>query len=289
MRVILIFALMFMIQVLNGQSQDFDRDYHPKWYPDGGKLVFYSYRNGGTGIYSLDIKGKNEKRIGSASGSHPIVSPDGKYIALCKRTSQSIRKIHILDVESGQLINVIDHPRKDLNAFHPTWTPDGRVLFNAEKKGESSILIANVNGSGIKTLVEGMIASTPTSYDDGKKIIFCARNGKEYYSIFTASIDGKNIKQITTDTASYAYPEVSPSGDKVVYGVRKNGKFKMYIMNLDGSKQQALNPGEWHDYFPRWSPDGKWIAFSTEMYGAPSIAIMNVKTKKIKQLSNFKK
>ncbi len=61
-------------------------------------------------------------------------------------------------------------------------------------------------------------------------------------------------------------PQISPSGDEIVYTRRWINKYEdksqsdLWIMNMDGQKNRFLMKGQ----DPRWSPDGQRLAFIRE-------------------------
>ena len=56
-------------------------DSYPAWLPDGRHIAFCSNRDGASSIYTMDLAGKNIKRIIEAIG-RPAVSPNGRWITL---------------------------------------------------------------------------------------------------------------------------------------------------------------------------------------------------------------
>jgi dipeptidyl aminopeptidase/acylaminoacyl peptidase len=73
--------------------------------------------------------------------------------------------------------------------------------------------------------------------------------------------------------------QISPDGSRVVYvvtDVDKNlnrGKRSVWAVPASGGSPQQLITSDKNDFSPRWSADGKWIAFLSTREGAPQIFV----------------
>jgi len=64
---------------------------------------------------------------------HNSWSPDSRYLAYSYTTLGYAEDIFVLDLASGEVVNVSNHPNDD---FHPLWTGDGRRLSWASRTDE---------------------------------------------------------------------------------------------------------------------------------------------------------
>jgi TolB protein len=86
--------------------------------------------------------------------------------------------------------------------------------------------------------------------------------------VYVMNPDGSHKRQLT-HTENSGEPRWSPDGRRIVF-VRggchatrcQEAASALWVMNADGSGQRRLTSGRSIDNDPRWSPDGKYIAFT---------------------------
>ncbi|MBO0726132.1 MAG: S9 family peptidase [Blastocatellia bacterium] len=73
--------------------------------------------------------------------------------------------------------------------------------------------------------------------------------------------------------------QISPDGSRVAYVVTEvdknlnRGKRSVWVVPTSGGSPQQLITSDKNDFSPRWSADGKWIAFLSTREGAPQIFV----------------
>ncbi len=152
----------------------------------------------------------------------------------------------------------------------------GVMLMNRIGPSSSDLYIANADGSN-----ERKFLSTPgfdyhASFSaDGKWVIFTSeRNGLGQSDVFRAKADGTDIHPMVTGPSVDDQAALSPDGTRLAFmSTREGYRANVWVMdiksgkmtNLTGNNNVQGDPAGPDSFFrPSWSPDGKWIAFSSD-------------------------
>jgi Tol biopolymer transport system component len=159
-------------------SEVFDDIRQPVWSPDGSRIAFFGYRDGGYDLWSVDAAGRDLRQL--TSGIHddrePAWSPDGRRIAFASdrpsRAGKPGYNIWVLELASGSLVQLTDNGHENRA---PTWSPDGRRIAYASRRGPGSGLWQIEAGGGterpLRQALEGTSLEAP-SYGPGGQLAY---------------------------------------------------------------------------------------------------------------------
>lgn len=257
-------------------------------------------------VFTMNVDGSDKRNITNLSGVEwSYYSYEDKlYFISDKDTCQ--RCAYYL-YETDYLGN---YPRKVSNiALADSWMSsrkDGQeFIVKPNAKVDSAFHIININGKREQRLETGLpYSADPLFVNNGKQVVFRGGMTKSKLvegfneALFIIDTDGKNRKQLThypandTTAGKFAYkagtPKWHPTENFVSYQSKQNGKYSLYAVTLDGSKQWKLTENQgnegWHD----WSPDGKWLAIELFDYAQTQfhIGLMDWHSKEFKILTD---
>jgi dipeptidyl aminopeptidase/acylaminoacyl peptidase len=212
-------------------TRDGEANSRARWMPDSQRLVYISDRGGSSQIWTMDPNGGNARQVSNISteADGVLVSPDGKNLLF---TSEVYPECGADDACNKKLLDaeragkVRAHIYTELLYRHWTsWQSRRRV----------HLMVVPAAGGPVKDLTPGNRDVPPFSL-----------GGPDDY-------------------------DISPNGQEVCYSVNLNPvpatstDSDLYVVSIAGSEARKITFTPGADSGPKYSPDGKYLAWRAQM------------------------
>jgi len=266
------------------------------WMPDGKSLV---YSMAGS-LWMQAIGSPNAQQLTDDVGYdyQPDVSPDGKRVLFVRYSGESM-DVMVLNFEERKSFLLTDGKSVSLE---PRWSPDGSQLafVSTDESGHFLLHTATLKGNQLED-TKVLIADRKTeakryyysAWDhsinpawsrDGKKIFFVNNHDVAHGTgnLNTIDVASGEINLIQKEETNWRMrPDVSPDGTRIVYsGYLGQNWHQLWMLPAGGGYPVPLTYGDYDKSSPRWSPDGRKIAFISNQDGNTSLHILDAFTGK---------
>ncbi|MBC8028496.1 MAG: PD40 domain-containing protein [Pyrinomonadaceae bacterium] len=262
-------------------------DDHPRWSPNGTKILFQSDRDnpetGNYDIYVMNANGTSQTRLtyDATDDSAAEWSPDGSKIVFQSLRNGQFYQVYVMNADGTNQANTSGGFAPD---YQPSWSPNGaKIAFASERDhaGRPSVYVMKANGSNQTRLTftgEPFRDEQPAWSRDATKIAFVStrdsvietwqetddeggilnrsrvRTNKEVYKM---NADGSNQIRLTTTLENDDSPSWSPDGTQIVFrSDRERDAYdptqQLWTMIADGTSQALISSNDFGDYSPSW-------------------------------------
>ena len=278
-----------------GQERVVQLTHHPAkflasaWSPDGRLIAFMREAEpDASGIYLISPLGGPERKLADTTplvGWSPIAvtwSADSTWVAFAKASSpQDTRNsspghfaIHLVNVDTAEE-RVLPKPSPEcLDAWQPAFSPDGKYLASVcvLNEGLANIYVQSSDGKQSREV-------TGAKSLEGFAGVAWAKNSQSLlyasdHHLWRVPLEGGKPEKLlfAQDVESVA---VASAGNRLVFAqVRHpNSVWQLQLPNESapaGSASKLISSSR-GDFFPRTSPDGKFIVFESMRSGNPEI------------------
>ena len=292
------------------------------WTPDGKNVIFTSSRNMGAfpnvaTMFEVSIDGGMEKLIETDWGSSGSYSSDGSKLAFTRHPSVWSRKhyrgswaadLWVEEVATKKFSRLADPDYKG-NYLWPMYGRNGDIYFvSDEMPNEKSVKwgspeiyqsvnnIWKISDKGGKPVQVTHHTSGnlyfPSISADGKTIVYEENFGMWKLDTATGKsneirVDIKSdvkeseveLKTITSEAEGF---NLSPSSRRAA--ISTHGE--IFTVATERGEVQRVSDTPWREENPRWSPNGKWIAFVSDRTGREEIWIADEMGRNLKKLTD---
>lgn len=248
----------------------------------GGEIIFHSNFDGDNEIYKLSKRGVEKLTDNSWDDEYPVWAPDKSKIAFTANPEGNYN-IYTMTPQGKRTIQITTAESDDKD---PSWFADGRHIAYSQEKRKTFLFKVDIQSKiSERILADYNKTHTIPHVSPSQQLI--TFTGKRLMGWDVAIYDSqtKNVKFLVEGGDS-CRARFSRDGKKLAYvSGSADGKGDIWLMNPDGSDKIRLTErDETYDYFPCWSPDGRYIAFNSSSQhdhnGDWQLFIIEVETKK---------
>lgn len=239
-----------------------------------GRLAFVSGSTDKKEIYLLELGGQPRQltRLGTLTMT-PAWARDGSEIFFCSYRG-GFPALYAINPGSGSIRKLASHGTLNIT---PAAGAGGVLAATLNKDKDQEIYLLDKQGNIKQRLTTSPgIDVSPTFSPDGSQIAFVS-NRAGSPQIFITSSSGGPARRLTMSGSYNVSPSWSPKGDLIAYAGRTGSGFQIFVISPQGGGPRQITQ-EGSNESPSFSPDGAFIACSSNRDGKPAIYVVNVKT-----------
>lgn len=235
-------------------------------HPHRGEFYFTGRTEGDSNLYLMTWDG-GEAAVSLVSCTrhcaNPVrdvsVSPDGRHLALTRRSHKFSEDLYVRDLQTGEERRLTT----DVHDIHGVeWHADGRrIVIAADRAGRRDGYLVDIHDGRQLSLGLDNFSQPSRVTPDGTMFFHSAKSQVQLASLDIAP-DGPNaLVPLTLSEFDYRDPHLNPVSGEFAFVSDRSGHSELWV--ADGGLASATQVTDIRSVvrYPRWSHDGTRLAF----------------------------
>ncbi|WP_122090806.1 amidohydrolase family protein [Halalkalicoccus subterraneus] len=282
-------------------------DREPQWSPNGTQIAFSSDRNENYDIWTVDVETGDLQQWtdDSSENFEPTWSPDGTEIAYVADPAGEYgdgddSPITIEAVNQDGETRTLVSGQMGQTLHSPSWSPNGedlayvRINEQENRTGDIDLMVSGsqvTDGEDVFIFTPHWLSTNEILYSaDGNVRTLDLDSGATSDVSFSATFD---LPAVNYDQKSYEFdntgtcevqgiltPRLSPDGEHVAFIALND----LWLMRI-GQPPQRITDDPFYQADPAWSPDGRYVAYSSDENGTQDLYVHDLQTGENQQVT----
>ncbi|MGH9944673.1 MAG: hypothetical protein ACRD9R_20185, partial [Pyrinomonadaceae bacterium] len=247
----------------------------PAWSPNGAEVIYTSGPQRRQKILRVVAAGGEPRAVAVNFNPneppprfllYPSYSSDGRWI-LFAADGLRAQTIYVVSAEGGE-------PRRIAQGRRPLWgTNSGAIIYTNDEVGKNhslwqipfNLAEGKVSGAAEPLTVGRGHDTQATISRDGRAIVFTAQQLSFNLEVMPFDAESGRTRgaaqQITIGNDVIYFMSFSPDGRSIAFESHRGASSHIWRLDREAAPVQLTNDPNYDDHLPRWSPDGRMIAF----------------------------
>jgi Tol biopolymer transport system component len=213
---------------------------------------------------------------GARWGFHPSVSPDGTTLVYVRADGRSDIQLTRQPVGGDDTESEAVSRTNGLATYG--WMPDGRLLVaqieqDGPHRAYSDLYAMDLQGAS-ERITYGQRLEHPSVAPDGRWAV-AMQNGDGTNALARVELESGRVTTLVPadPDVHWAFPRISPNGRWIAVTRWEPGAYQDVVIldATDGRELSRITRDRAVDLAPAWSPDSRWVVWSSDRTGIPNI------------------